>query len=43
MLKPISFTPKMAGIKMLHASLVLTNMPIVIRGFETIKVLPNAV
>ena len=34
----ISFTPKMAGVKMLHASLVLSNIPTVIRGFKTISV-----
>lgn len=40
MVKTISFTPKMAGIKMLHASLMLNNMPIVITGYETITVKP---
>ncbi|XP_026070313.1 protein-glutamine gamma-glutamyltransferase 5 [Carassius auratus] len=35
---PISFTPRMAGSKMLYASLVLTNPPTVLHGFKTINV-----
>ncbi|KAL2090584.1 hypothetical protein ACEWY4_012847 [Coilia grayii] len=38
MKKSISFTPQRKGIKMLHASLTLTNMSMVIRGFKTIRV-----
>ncbi|XP_062401583.1 transglutaminase 5, like isoform X2 [Sardina pilchardus] len=40
MQKTITFSPKMVGIKMLHASLMLYNTPIVIRGFKTLKVKP---
>ncbi|XP_041946332.1 transglutaminase 5, like [Alosa sapidissima] len=40
MQKTITFRPKMAGIKMLHASLALSNTPIVVRGFQTIRVKP---
>ncbi|KAG9353003.1 hypothetical protein JZ751_017579, partial [Albula glossodonta] len=36
--KTITFSPKMAGTKMLHANLVFKNSPIVIRGFRTILV-----
>ncbi|XP_076870446.1 LOW QUALITY PROTEIN: transglutaminase 5, like [Brachyhypopomus gauderio] len=36
----VKFTPKMAGIKMLHASLRTNNNGAVIRGFKTITVLP---
>uniref|UniRef100_A0A8C1WLH6 protein-glutamine gamma-glutamyltransferase n=1 Tax=Cyprinus carpio TaxID=7962 RepID=A0A8C1WLH6_CYPCA len=35
---PISFTPRMAGSKMLYASLVLTNPPTVLHGFKSIDV-----
>ncbi|XP_073707867.1 protein-glutamine gamma-glutamyltransferase 5-like [Garra rufa] len=38
MRKPVNFTPKMAGSKMLSASLVLTNPPTVLHGFTTINV-----
>ncbi|XP_073707865.1 protein-glutamine gamma-glutamyltransferase 5-like [Garra rufa] len=38
MKKPVSFTPKMAGSKMLSASLVLMNPPTVLHGFTTINV-----
>ncbi|KAJ8259035.1 hypothetical protein COCON_G00180470 [Conger conger] len=34
----ISFTPKAAGTKMLHANLVFKNRPMVIRGFTTVLV-----
>ncbi|XP_058635095.1 protein-glutamine gamma-glutamyltransferase 5-like isoform X2 [Onychostoma macrolepis] len=36
--KPVSFTPKMAGAKMLSASLVLEDPPTVLHGFKTINV-----
>ncbi|KAJ8400572.1 hypothetical protein AAFF_G00393410 [Aldrovandia affinis] len=36
----ITFTPKKAGTKMLQASLVFTNSPVVIRGFLTVCVKP---
>ncbi|XP_016424423.1 protein-glutamine gamma-glutamyltransferase 5-like [Sinocyclocheilus rhinocerous] len=35
---PINFTPRMAGAKMLYASLVLMNPPTVLHGFKTINV-----
>ncbi|XP_051985801.1 transglutaminase 5, like isoform X2 [Xyrauchen texanus] len=35
---PVKFIPKMTGSKMLHASLTLTNLPTVLRGFKTINV-----
>ncbi|XP_042613502.1 protein-glutamine gamma-glutamyltransferase 5-like isoform X2 [Cyprinus carpio] len=38
MKKPVNFTPRMAGSKMLSASLVLTNPPTVLHGFKTINV-----
>ncbi|KAL1273388.1 hypothetical protein QQF64_029250, partial [Cirrhinus molitorella] len=38
MRKPVNFTPKMTGYKMLSASLVLTNPPTVLHGFTTINV-----
>ncbi|RXN29894.1 glutamine gamma-glutamyltransferase [Labeo rohita] len=38
MKKPINFTPRMAGSKMLSANLVLTNPPTILHGFTTIKV-----
>ncbi|XP_073707864.1 protein-glutamine gamma-glutamyltransferase 5-like [Garra rufa] len=38
MRKPVNFTPKMAGCKMLSASLVLTNPPAVLHGFTTFNV-----
>ncbi|KAL7891538.1 hypothetical protein AOLI_G00010140 [Acnodon oligacanthus] len=34
----VKFTPKMEGVKMLHANLRLNNNPAVIRGFKTITV-----
>ncbi|KAI4883069.1 hypothetical protein NFI96_029359 [Prochilodus magdalenae] len=36
----VDFIPKMAGAKMLHASLRLNNHPTVIRGFRTVTVRP---
>ncbi|XP_073707863.1 protein-glutamine gamma-glutamyltransferase 5-like, partial [Garra rufa] len=38
MREPVNFIPKMAGCKMLSASLVLTNPPAVLHGFTTINV-----
>ncbi|KAI2663203.1 Protein-glutamine gamma-glutamyltransferase 5 [Labeo rohita] len=38
MKKPIDFTPRMAGSKMLSANLVLTNPPTILHGFTTINV-----
>ncbi|XP_059415526.1 protein-glutamine gamma-glutamyltransferase 5-like [Carassius carassius] len=38
MKRPVNFTPRMAGSKMLSASLVLTNPPTVLHGFKTINV-----
>uniref|UniRef100_A0A672KVC0 protein-glutamine gamma-glutamyltransferase n=1 Tax=Sinocyclocheilus grahami TaxID=75366 RepID=A0A672KVC0_SINGR len=38
MKRPVNFTPKMAGAKMLSASLVLTNPATVLHGFKTINV-----
>uniref|UniRef100_A0A4W4HQP1 protein-glutamine gamma-glutamyltransferase n=1 Tax=Electrophorus electricus TaxID=8005 RepID=A0A4W4HQP1_ELEEL len=35
------FTPKLAGVKMLHANLTMNNNGAVIRGFKTITVLPG--
>uniref|UniRef100_A0A8B9LNC9 protein-glutamine gamma-glutamyltransferase n=1 Tax=Astyanax mexicanus TaxID=7994 RepID=A0A8B9LNC9_ASTMX len=35
---PVNFTPKLAGVKMLHASLKLNDSAAVIRGFRTITV-----
>ncbi|RXN04719.1 glutamine gamma-glutamyltransferase [Labeo rohita] len=39
MKKPINFTPRMAGSKMLSANLVLTNPPTILHGFTTINVI----
>ncbi|XP_026111484.1 protein-glutamine gamma-glutamyltransferase 5 [Carassius auratus] len=36
--KPVSFTPRMAGAKMLSANLVLENPPTILHGFKTINV-----
>ncbi|XP_051767784.1 protein-glutamine gamma-glutamyltransferase 5-like isoform X2 [Ctenopharyngodon idella] len=36
--RPISIIPRMTGDKMLHGSLVLTNLPIILRGFKTVSV-----
>uniref|UniRef100_A0A673NCR9 protein-glutamine gamma-glutamyltransferase n=1 Tax=Sinocyclocheilus rhinocerous TaxID=307959 RepID=A0A673NCR9_9TELE len=38
MKKPVNFTPRMVGAKMLSASLVLENPPTVLHGFKTINV-----
>ncbi|RXN25868.1 glutamine gamma-glutamyltransferase [Labeo rohita] len=38
MKKPVDFTPRMAGSKMLSANLVLTNPPTILHGFTTINV-----
>ncbi|RXN25867.1 glutamine gamma-glutamyltransferase [Labeo rohita] len=38
MKKPVNFTPRMAGSKMLSANLVLTNPPTILHGFTTINV-----
>ncbi|RXN32480.1 glutamine gamma-glutamyltransferase [Labeo rohita] len=35
---PVSFTPRLAGAKMIYASLVLRNPPIILHGFKTINV-----
>ncbi|XP_026111718.1 protein-glutamine gamma-glutamyltransferase 5-like [Carassius auratus] len=35
---PINFTPRMAGARMLYASLVLMNPPTILHGFKTINV-----
>ncbi|XP_051754082.1 protein-glutamine gamma-glutamyltransferase 5-like [Ctenopharyngodon idella] len=36
--RPVSIIPRMTGDKMLHGSLVLTNLPIILRGFKTVNV-----
>ncbi|KAA0713281.1 Protein-glutamine gamma-glutamyltransferase 5 [Triplophysa tibetana] len=38
MKRPVQFTPRMSGSKMLQASLVLTNLSSVLHGFKTINV-----
>ncbi|XP_056606610.1 protein-glutamine gamma-glutamyltransferase 5-like isoform X2 [Triplophysa dalaica] len=38
MKRPVQFTPRMSGSKMLQASLVLTNLASVLHGFKTINV-----